>query len=59
MRKISMAEKLESFERVSKMFRALSNGVPWCVVAADFKPTPSEVRAVNRRLRKDGIRPDR
>ena len=58
MRKISMADRLESFERVSKMHRALSNGVPWCVVSAEFKPTPAEVRAVNRRLR-NGIRPER
>lgn len=58
MRGMTIIEKIESRKRVSKMHRALSNGVPWCVVSAEFKPTPAEVRAVNRRLR-DGIRPER
>lgn len=56
---MTLAEKIESRERVSRMLRALRKGSPWCVVSAEFKPTPTEVRMVNRRLRKDGIRPDR
>lgn len=59
MRKLTLAEKIESLERVSRMLRALRNGVPWCVVSAEFKPTTTEVRMVNRRLKKDGVRPDR
>ena len=59
MRELTLVEKLESLERVSRMLRALRNGAPWCVVSAEFKPTPTEVRMVNRRLKRDGIRPDR